>query len=51
MMTFGNTTNTTSWFNFKQHNLFYTVQKYEICPFMETVPYAELYLTNQEKSL
>ena len=37
-MAFGNTTNTTYWFSFKQYNLFYTVQKHEICPFMETVP-------------
>ena len=38
-MIFGNTTNTASRFSFKQYNLFYTVQKHEICPFMETVPY------------
>ena len=39
MMIFGNTTNTTYGFSFKQYNLFYTVQKHEIRPFMETVPY------------
>ena len=33
MMIFGNTTNTTCWFSFKQYNLFYTVQKHEICRF------------------
>ena len=38
MVIFGNTTNTTCPFSFKQYNLFYTVQKHEICPFMETVP-------------
>ena len=37
---FGTTTNTTYWFSYKQYNLFYTVQKHEICPFMETVPFA-----------
>ena len=37
-MIFGNTTNTMHWFSFKQYNLFYTVQKHEICPFTETVP-------------
>ena len=39
MMIFGNTTKTTCWFSFKQHNLFYTVKNHEIFPFMETVPY------------
>ena len=38
-MIFLNTANSTYWFYFKQYNLFYTVQKHEICPFMETVPY------------
>ena len=38
-MIFGNTTNTTCRFSLKQYNLFYTFQKHEICPFMETVPY------------
>ena len=38
-MIFGNTTNTTCWFSFNQYNLFYTVQKHEICQFMETVTY------------
>ena len=37
-----NTTNTTCQFSFKQYNLFYTVQKHEICPFMETVPHEEV---------
>ena len=37
MMIFGNTTNTTCQFSFKQSNIFYTVQTHEICPFMETV--------------
>ena len=39
MMLFGNTTNTTCRFSFKQYNFFYTVQKHEICLFMETVSY------------
>ena len=39
IMIFGNTTNTTCRFSFKRYKLFYTVQKHEICPFMETVPY------------
>ena len=39
MMIFGNTTNTTCRFSFKQYNLFYTVQKHEICPFSANVPY------------
>ena len=38
MMVLGNTTNTTCQFSFKQYKLFDTVQKHEICPFMETVP-------------
>ena len=37
-MIFGNTTNTTCRFSFKQYSLFYTVKKREICPFMEIVP-------------
>ena len=41
MMIFGNTTNITCRFNFKQYNLFYTVQKHEICPFMENVPHVD----------
>ena len=36
-MTFGDTS--TFRFSFEQYNLFYTIQKHEICPFMETVPY------------
>ena len=39
MMIFGNTTNTTCSVSFKRYNLFYTVQKHEICPIMETVPH------------
>ena len=39
MMIFGNITNTTYRFSCKQYNLFYTIQKREICPFMETVPF------------
>ena len=39
MMTFVNTTKTTCRFSFKQYNLFYTIQKHEIYPFIETVPY------------
>ena len=39
IMIFSNTTNTTCWLTFEQYKLFYTVQKHEICPFMETVPY------------
>ena len=38
-MIFSNTTNTTYRFSFKQNNLFYTVQKHEIWPFMETLPH------------
>ena len=38
MMVLGNTTNTTCQFSFKQYKSFDTVQKHEICPFMETVP-------------
>ena len=45
-MIFGNTTNTTYRFTFKEYKLFYTVQKHEICPFMETVPYEYLHLSN-----
>ena len=37
-MIFDNTTNTTYQFSFKQYNLFDTVQKQEIFPFIETVP-------------
>ena len=38
-MIFGNTISTTYQFSFKQYNLFYTIQKHEIFPFMETVPH------------
>ena len=38
-MKFGNITNTTDRFSLKQYNLFYTVQKHEIYPFMESVSY------------
>ena len=41
MMIFGNTTNTRRWFSFNQYNLLYTVQKHEICPFMEAAPHDE----------
>ena len=37
-MPFSITTITTCRFSFKQYNLFYTIQKHEICPFCETVP-------------
>ena len=39
MMIFGNATNTTCRFSCKQYDLLYTVEKHEICPFMETAPY------------
>ena len=42
MITFGITTNTTCWFGLKQYNPFYTVQKHEICPFLETLAYGAL---------
>ena len=42
IMTIGDTTNTKCPFSFKQYNLFYSVQKHEICPFMETVPRVQI---------
>ena len=41
-MIFGNNTNTTCRFSFKQYNLFYTVHKHEILAFMETVPHGSI---------
>ena len=46
MMIFGNTTNITHQFSLKRYNLFYTVKKYEIFPFVETVPYQELCISS-----
>ena len=49
MMIFGNTTNTTCRFSFKRCNLFYTVQKHDICLFMETVTYDKNWLMGNTK--
>ena len=48
-MIFGNTTNTTCRFSFQQYNLFYTVHKHEMFPFMEivTLVYLLLYCENK----
>ena len=42
------TTNSNCRFSFKQYKLFYIAQKYEICPFMETMPHVKYFFTNSK---